>query len=142
MKNQNQAWKKIFQHSTYRLTPQRKAVLDTLAENRDRHLSAEEIYSLVQKKGEDVGLTTVYRTLHLLSDLKLVRKLELEEKRKVYELDLPGLTHSHFICLNCGKVIETAPIQLAEWSRYLPDEDIILTDYSLRLFGYCSDCQR
>jgi Fur family ferric uptake transcriptional regulator len=54
----------------YKVTPQRTAVLRTLAA--ERHQSLEEI----RARCPEVGLVTVYRTLDLMGELGIVRRLD------------------------------------------------------------------
>ena len=47
----------------YKLTPQRRAIVDTIVLNEGKHLTAEEIYDEVKKDCPEIGLATVYRTI-------------------------------------------------------------------------------
>jgi Fur family transcriptional regulator, ferric uptake regulator len=91
-----------------RLTPQRETILNVFQTLRQgNHLSAEELYNILQNKGERIGLSTVYRTLHLLSRIGVLRELELAEDHKHYELNLPELhQHHHLVCIQCHKTFE------------------------------------
>ena len=60
------------------MTPQREATLLVLLENEKDHLSAEEIFFLCAKSPE-IGLATVYRTLEILTDLKIVDKVSFND---------------------------------------------------------------
>lgn len=60
---------------SYKLTPQREATVRVLLENEEDHLSAEDVYLLVKEKAPEIGLATVYRTLELLTELKVVDKI-------------------------------------------------------------------
>ena len=66
--------KRQLQSQGYKLTPQREATVSVLLENEDDHLSAEDVFMLV-KRGSEIGLATVYRTLELLSELHVVEKI-------------------------------------------------------------------
>ncbi|MGL5061672.1 MAG: Fur family transcriptional regulator, partial [Microcoleus sp.] len=71
-----------------RLTPQRETILNVFQTlQQGNHLSAEEVYNILQNQGERIGLSTVYRTLHLLSRIGILRELELAEGHKHYELN-------------------------------------------------------
>ena len=70
--------KKQLHSSSYKLTPQREATVRVLLEHEEDHLSAEDVYLLVKEKSPEIGLATVYRTLELLTELKIVIKLTLE----------------------------------------------------------------
>jgi Fur family ferric uptake transcriptional regulator len=59
----------------FKFTEQRQTILDIMAENSGKHLSAEEIYGLVKEKNGRIGLATVYRTLLLMERLGIVAKL-------------------------------------------------------------------
>lgn len=70
--------KKQLHAASYKLTPQREATVRVLLENEEDHLSAEDVYLLVKEKSPEIGLATVYRTLELLSELKVVDKINFE----------------------------------------------------------------
>ena len=70
--------KKQLHAASYKLTPQREATVRVLLENEEDHLSAEDVYLLVKEKSPEIGLATVYRTLELLSELKLSIRLTSE----------------------------------------------------------------
>ena len=45
----------------YKLTPQRRAIVDTIIKNEGKHMTAEEIYDEVKKDCPEIGLATVYK---------------------------------------------------------------------------------
>ncbi len=57
-----------------------------LLENEKEHLSAEEIFFLVKKKSPEIGLATVYRTLEILTELKIVDKVSFNDGLARYDL--------------------------------------------------------
>ena len=82
------AWKTELNARGYRSTPQRQKILSifqTLTQG--NHLSAEDLHDLLKGEGERISLSTVYRTLHLLVYMGLLRELELAEGHKHYELN-------------------------------------------------------
>lgn len=92
----------------YKLTPQRRAVLDVIIENEGKHLSPEEIYDIVKENCPDIGLATVYRTLNLLEKIGVVCKMNFDDGCNRYELvhEEEDHQHHHLICRGCGKVEE------------------------------------
>ena len=62
------ALKEELKKKGYKLTPQRRAIVDTIIQNEGKHLTAEEIYDEVKKSCPEIGLATVYRTIILLED--------------------------------------------------------------------------
>jgi len=139
----NEVIKKV-QSKKYRLTPQREKILKVLMENRDKHLSAEDVYHLVKKKSLDIGLATVYRTLELFLENGVIRSLDFGDGKKRYELGDIGEEHHHHhaICLSCGKIIEIKEDLLEDLERQISEKnDFKVVDHELKFFGYCSECQ-
>lgn len=91
-----------------RLTPQRETILNVFQNLPEgNHLSAEELYNFLKNQEENISLSTVYRTLHLMTNIGILRELELSEGHKHYELNLPQThQHHHLICLQCHKTFE------------------------------------
>ena len=87
----------------YKLTPQRKVILDIL-HHTNAHLTADDIYLKVKNRMPGVNRSTVYRTLELLESLKLVVKSELGISH-VYHHSEEG-RHHHLVCRSCGRVVD------------------------------------
>ena len=99
-------WHSRFKGHGYRITVPRKMIIDVLNRT-EKHLSAEDIYLEVHKLCPQIGLTTVYRTLELLTGMGLISKFDFGDKRARYELveDPKGEHHHHLICTRCKRVI-------------------------------------
>ena len=137
------------QFGEHRLTPQWKLVLQIFMENKERHLSAEELYQLSRERGEDIGMATVYRTLDLLEALRLLRKMNFGDGRSRYELvslDLQDLNqhhHHHLICLNCGRILEVEEDLLSQLERVVEEQhNFEIVNHCLQFFGYCPACRK
>jgi Fur family ferric uptake transcriptional regulator len=106
-------------------------------------LSAREISDRLRAEGEPVGIATVYRTLELLVELRLVQRLEMGGEPGLYEPAMPSGDHHHhhFVCDHCGEVtpfddagLERAITRLAKRLDYeVGDHDVVLR-------GGCPDC--
>ena len=125
----------------YRLTPQRVMVLEAIEHNPD-HISAEEIYSRVAAKYPDVNISTVYRTLELLTKLGMVTETDLGGGRVRYHPAEKG-HHHHLVCQQCGAVIDL------EESLLNPLKDTLLREYDFKadlrhlgIFGLCGKCRK
>ncbi len=129
----------------YKLTPRRESVLRVLLENKDKHLSAEEVYNLVKEKAPDVGLATVYRTLELFSDFDIIHSMDFGDGRKRYEYgdgEDARHHHHHVICLRCGKIYEMGEDLLEDLELRVSRElDFDVVNHQLKIFGYCRDCK-
>ena len=71
----------------YKLTPQRKIVLEVLMQNRDSPLTPGEVYKQVKALHPGVGLTTVYRTLELLKEMGLLNQVHFHDGCDHYEIN-------------------------------------------------------
>jgi len=124
----------------YRITPQRMLILDALRDS-DKHISAEEIYAQVHDEYPHINISTVYRTLELLTSLGLATKTDLGEGRVRYHHAEKG-QHHHLVCENCGTIIDM------DESFFLPLKNALLEKYQfkanishLAIFGLCAKCQ-
>ena len=137
--------KEILKNKGYKLTFQRRAILDIIIKNRSSHLSSEEIYDLVKERYPEIGLATVYRTLQIFEQLNIVCKLNFDDGCNRYELstDTGDHHHHHLICLKCGKVIEVKMDLLESLEQEIEKEGKFkIVDHNVQFYGYCSDCQK
>ncbi|MDD3839945.1 MAG: Fur family transcriptional regulator [Clostridia bacterium] len=136
--------KEKLQSSGYKLTTQRRAIIDTFIENEGKHLNTEEIYELVRTRYPEIGLATVYRTLQILEDMDIIYKHNFDDKCSRYELNHKEEDHHHhhLICLKCGKVIEVEDDLLDELEDKIDkNNNFKIINHKVKFFGYCSDCR-
>src|SRR5690606_17732222 len=136
--------KKQLHSASYKLTPQREATVRVLLENEDDHLSAEDVYLLVKDKSPDIGLATVYRTLELLTELKVVDKINFGDGVSRYDLRQEGADHfhHHLICIECGTVDEIQEDLLGDVEKIVEhDFNFKIKDHRLTFHGICWRCQ-
>jgi len=144
-------WHGKFKGCGYRLTIPRRIILDVLS-NTNEHLSAEEIYMKVHEVYPAIGLTTVYRTLELLTRAGIVYKFDFGDGRARYELsDSPKGKghHHHLVCTGCGRIID--------YTDFIDDEIELLnrtekglsekyhfkiTNHLIQFYGLCEDCYK
>lgn len=125
----------------YKLTSQRAAVLDVMAENRGRHLSADEVFFEAKKRLPNIGIATVYRTLEKLASLEILHKTIFGEGKYRYELcDDNAHHHHHIICLSCGGIFEVQDDLLNILERHLEEQGYKIIDHELKLYAYCPSC--
>ncbi|MCK5728625.1 MAG: ferric iron uptake transcriptional regulator [Methylococcales bacterium] len=106
-----------------------------------RHLTAEQVYKILLEEGEDIGLATIYRVLTQFETAGLVTRHHFEGGNSVFELD-SGKHHDHIVCIKCGKVDEFVDPIIEEHQAKIADKlGYSLTDHSLYLYGFCSDCK-
>jgi Fur family ferric uptake transcriptional regulator len=88
-----------------KVTLPRLKILEILESDKQRHLSAEDIYKELLQTGEDIGLATVYRVLTQFVTAGLVNRHNFEGGHSVFEMD-EGEHHDHMVCVETGDVVE------------------------------------
>ena len=130
----------------YKMTPQRKEILQIFVENEaDPHLSAEEVHEFLKKKDFDFGLATVYRNVELLCSLGILSKINFDDGCTRYELapnDPKAHQHHHLICLKCKKIIEFEEDLLDGLENEITNKSgFEIVNHEVKFFGYCADCK-
>lgn len=146
MENTMEMLKEKLKSTGFKITPQRRAIIEVLIENDNAHLSSEEIYDMVRQNCPEIGLATVYRTMQLLDDINAISKLNLDDGCIRYELNLEGEDmhhHHHLICKECGKIIEVKEDLLDEIEKKVESRyHFSIKDHDLKFYGTCDDCTK
>ena len=131
---------KLRQHG-YKLTPQRKAIIQTIASGQN-HLTPSDIYERVHQDHPNIGFVTIYRTLEILARLELICELHAGGSCRSYTIG--AREHHHYlICSNCGKVIDFSGCDLANLEQRLSQETgFHIQDHLLEFVGLCHACQK
>jgi Fur family transcriptional regulator, ferric uptake regulator len=128
----------------WRLTPQREIILKVF-QNLDsgKHLSAEDLYNFLQADGQDISLSTIYRTVKMMSRMGILRELELAEGHKHYEINQPFHHHHHLICVRCNQTTEFKNDSVLKiGDKLTKKEGYHLLDCQLTIHAVCPSCQR
>lgn len=133
----------------YRMTIPREAIIELLNWSR-KHPSAEDIYLAVHRTHPTIGLTTVYRTLELLEQMGIIRKLDFGDGRSRYEIfgGPRWRYHQHLFCMKCGRVMD--------YMEFVTEEEKLLKKvgkalskkykfkiktHQLHFYGLCEKCR-
>lgn len=129
-----------FKKSGYKLTNQRKALIEVLYKNNDNVLSVEELFNKAKLICNQTNLSTIYRNLEILESLNIVHKIIIDNSTAYYKLVCEDSHHHHLICKSCGKTetIDFCPAQ--DIYNNISNKDFLITDHKFELFGYCKDC--
>jgi Fe2+ or Zn2+ uptake regulation protein len=124
----------------YKLTNQRKAIIEVLFENKGKFLTAEEIFLKSKEKYAQTNFSTVYRNLEVLEITDIIHKTNINDGVSIYELSCSGEHHHHVICKGCGKteIIDFCPLN--DVFKKLNSKNFTLTDHKFELYGYCNKC--
>lgn len=123
----------------YKLTPARLAVVDVL-ETSGEHLCHNQILEAGQKIYPKLSRATVYRTMDILVELKLMRPLYLNEPTQRFVSAAGG--HHHLVCTRCGQTIEFDDCTANELVDQLADRyGFQIHHHLLEFRGVCVSCQ-
>jgi len=123
-----------------RATRQGAAVEAVLAEAAGFR-SAQELHAELRRRGEAVGLTTVYRHLTSLAGSGTVDALQTGEGEQVYRLCGSQQHHHHVVCRQCGASVEVDGPEVEEWAaRVAARAGYTDVSHTLEVFGTCAAC--
>jgi Fur family transcriptional regulator, ferric uptake regulator len=122
-----------------RPTRQRRAVAAAL-QSFDDFRSAQDIHDLLRRAGDNVGLSTVYRTLQALADGGEVDVLRAEDGEALYRR-CSERHHHHLVCRACGRTVEVAGPTVETWADAVASEHgFSEVSHTLEIFGTCPSC--
>jgi Fe2+ or Zn2+ uptake regulation protein len=121
-----------------RVTPQRLVIARVLQEMQ-RHATADVVFSEVGRRMPGVSLPTVYATLELLEELRLIRRVATEGGAVVF--DPRTDEHHHLVCRRCGAITDVdaavgaeALLAAARGAGFAPDDTQVVVR------GLCAAC--
>jgi len=135
-------WKRILREHDLRLTPARKAVIETLV-GCERPLTAQEIHDRARDRGHSLGIASVYRTLEVLMELNLIQHIHHPQGCEAFGPTPAG--HKHFlICTKCERMVAFPGWdELEDFFQQVGQErGYEVQDHWLQLFGLCQACRK
>ncbi len=130
----------VFRQNGVRLTAARRTVLQVLSEAAE-HLEIAELHRRARQLNPGIGLASVYRTIELLNQLRLIKHVHVDHRHQHFALTTETHCH-HLICRSCGAVVEFSDCgvdglvrALARRTRYRIDS------HTMDLFGTCPECR-
>jgi len=125
-----------------RLTPEREAIVTAVYATHE-HFDADVWVEKLERRKGGASRSTVYRTLGLLEEAGLIRKVARTNDREVYEHDYGYPHHDHLICKKCGEMIEFPNEVIAEvLERIAAEHGFRMSGHRLEVEGICATCSR
>jgi Fur family transcriptional regulator, ferric uptake regulator len=129
-----------FERAGYQPTPSRCLVAELVA-GRTGPFSAADLIEAARERRAAVGRATIFRSLELLTSLRVVERLVLPDGSMGYVACEPGAHHHHLVCTSCGSGVDIAEGDLG---RLVDDigrrHGYRIESHRLELFGLCEDC--
>lgn len=125
----------------YKLTRQRKAVVEVVTRAHSR-MSAADVFTQAQRACPDLGLTTVYRTLEILEQIDVIRRVHLDDGCEAFAPT--ALEHGHYVvCHHCQATVEFEGCDLTHLLERVADQTgFVIEQHWLELVGLCPKCQK
>ena len=133
------SWEIYFRENGIRVTAGRISILNII-EASEKGLSAENIYDECKKQNNNLNLSTVYRTLELLEEKDVIKKISIDGP-SLYILKREK--HKHILeCDVCHKCVEI-PCPMEEIEEAIKAKvGFSLTQHKLELNGICDQCKK
>lgn len=124
-----------------KLTAPRQAILEVLRQQ-PRPLSIKEIFGALPP--DDCDLATVYRSMHLLESMRIVKRFDFGDGVARFELLAEGDDghHHHLVCTNCSDIVELEECFPAALEKNIAARSGFKSvTHKLEFFGLCPRCQ-
>jgi Fur family transcriptional regulator, ferric uptake regulator len=105
-------YRQVLREAGLRVTPQRASIITLLSET-DEHPNVEDLYEMARALDDTVSVATVYRTMSVLENAGLVRKLVLDDAPARYEM-MPQTDHDHLVDVDSGELVEIPGTEISK----------------------------
>jgi Fe2+ or Zn2+ uptake regulation protein len=105
-------------------------------------MSLQEIQAAAARAGAAPDYATVFRTVQLMEQLRLIHKVNLRRSCSYYELSDPRKHYDHLVCKDCGLVVLIdIPCPIGDAERKIARQyGFRNLSHSLEFFGTCKSC--
>ena len=134
-------WTERLRRQERKITGPRRAILEILHRH-PRPLTNKEIFTALT--GKDCDLATIYRSMHLLEKMGLVKRFDFGDGTARFELLAEGDDghHHHLVCTACAQVVEIEECFPHELERQIAARNgFKKVTHRLEFFGVCPRCQ-
>lgn len=133
---ETEVYTKLIEHGV-RPSLQRIAILQYLLTHFN-HPTVDDVYRALCTKIPTLSRTTVYNTLRLLADHHVAQMLTIDDHHLCYDGNVEP--HVHFICKECGKVVDLFSEKAPSLRKPVVVDGNIIEEKQLFYRGICKEC--
>ena len=125
----------------YKITGPRRAILKILRAH-PHPLTSRDIFAALPRGL--CNLATIYRVMHLLEEMAIVKRFDFGDGAARFELIGEGDDghHHHLVCTKCSEVVEIDECFPEEIERRIAARNKFkAVSHKLEFFGICPECQ-
>lgn len=129
----------LLKQNHYRITKQRLDLIRYLERNSDRYVAVTEVDTHMRRLAPNMSHNTIYRNIKEFAAIGIVETQERKTGTWVkYQCDFTHQHHHHFVCRNCGAVVELTKCPESFFADQLPGCKI--ETHHVELSGLCAKC--
>ena len=135
------ALKNRLRRGAQKITGPRAAILEILREH-PHPLTNKEIFASMPKGSCD--LATIYRSMHLLEKMGMVKRFQFHDSAARFELMVEGDDghHHHLVCTKCAEAVKIGECLLPDIEKKIATRNGFKSvTHRLEFFGICPACQ-
>ena len=123
-----------------RKTQERYIILEEIYKT-NNHFDIETLFQKIIKK-QKISKATIYNTIDILINLKLIKKHSFLNKT-LYEKSFQKKQHNHLICVVCDQVLEFCDPRIQNIMNSIElHMDFVVSEHSLNFYGKCKKCKK
>jgi Fur family ferric uptake transcriptional regulator len=126
-----------------KITGPRAAILEILRKH-PHPLTSREILAEMRKGNGECNLATIYRSMHLLEKMGIVKRFDFGDGSGRFELvgENDDGHHHHLVCTRCSEVVEIDECFPREIEKQIAARNRFKgVTHKLEFFGICPECQ-
>ena len=113
-------------------------VLSIFEKNKDKHLSAEDIFKIMLRSDDEIGLATIYRVLTQFEQSGILIRHHFESDKAVFELNEKD-HHDHIVCLQCGFIKEFCDDEIEKRQNMIAEKNgFTIIEHALYIYADCT----